>query len=206
MPKKIGILGGTFDPIHYGHLFMAQFAADTFGLSEVRFVPNGKPPHKAGEPVTDKWLRYEMVKMAVCQNPLFTVSDFEIRQSRGYCYSIDLIRHFHSQEEGDLFFIIGADSFYQIESWYQFEALVRECTIIVVNRRYQEAKNISGEIARFCKKYSADVRLCDMPQMDISSTFLRDRIRAGRSIRYLTSERVEHFILEHHLYCEKEGL
>lgn len=200
MADRIGIMGGTFDPVHIGHMIMASFAADEFKLDKVIFVPNGNPPHKKVN--CGKIQRLDMTYLAANSNPKFSVSDFEISK-QGYCYTIDTVRHF--KQNGDkIFFIIGADSFYDLTKWNRFDLLVRECAFIAFDRIDSMHENIVSDIEEFNKKYGAEICYAKMPFIDVSSTLIRKRVSEGKSIKYLTCESVENYIFEHNLYSEKE--
>lgn len=200
MTEKIGIMGGTFDPVHIGHMIMASFAADEFCLDKVIFVPNGNPPHKKA--FGDKMYRFDMTKLAVAENKKFFVSDFEISKD-GYCYAIDTVRHFKKQD-AKIYFIIGADSFYDLTTWHNFELLVRECAFIAFDRNGRMHKNFAEDIEKFNKKYNSEIYFAKMPAVDISSTLIRKRVSEGKSIKYLTHGCVENYIYQHNLYSEKE--
>lgn len=205
MAEKIGIMGGTFDPVHIGHMVMASFAADEFCLDKVIFVPNGNPPHKKAYGA--KMYRFDMTCLAVSEDKRFSVSDFEISKD-SYSYAVDTVSHF--AENGDkIYFIIGADSFYDLTTWHDFENLVKKCAFITFDRKNTAEKsiiheNIVSDIENFNEKYGAEVYCAKMPNIDVSSTLIRQRIAKGKSIKYLTCESVEKYIYQHNLYCEKE--
>ena len=205
MAEKIGIMGGTFDPVHIGHMVMASFAADEFCLDKVVFIPNGNPPHKRA--FGDKMYRFDMTRLAVSDDERFSVSDFEISKE-SYSYAVDTVSHF--AENGDkIYFIIGADSFYDLTTWHDFKNLVKKCAFIAFDRKSSGGKNIKHEnivsdIENFNKKYGAEVYYAKMPFIDVSSTMIRQRVSEGKSIKYLTCESVEKYIYQHNLYSEKE--
>ncbi len=188
--KKIGILGGTFNPIHIGHLAMAEVARDRCGLDRVVFVPCFQPPHKRITRLTKPADRFQMVKLAVQGHPSFDVSDAEIKR-RGKSYSIDTVRHFRRvlPKSARLFYIIGADNFQYLDSWKDIEAILEQVTFLVINR--------PGMKARGPKIKHLRVR---MPGLDISGSYLRRCLQSGHSVRYLVPEKVRQFIIRKKLY------
>ena len=215
-PKRTGILGGTFNPIHNAHLRIAEEARDLFELDRVIFIPAATPPHK---PLVDELSfasRLEMALLAVAGNPGFTVSDMEgVRGGRSY--SIDTLRQLRAEQPQDeLFFIVGADSFHDIATWREYAAIFGLCNVISVQRPGSTIKNlvealpvaIAGE---FCYDSAAKrlnhcsghgVYALDGVLLDISSSHIRRLVRGGRSIRYLLPDAVEHYIKEQRLYTD----
>lgn len=205
MTEKIGIMGGTFDPVHIGHMVMASFAADEFCLDKVIFIPNGNPPHKKAH--GGKMYRFDMTRIAVSEDERFSVSDFEISKE-SYSYAVDTVSHF-AKSGRKIYFIIGADSFYDLTTWHDFENLVKKCAFIAFDRKSANQKNIKHEnivsdIEKFNKKYGAEIYFAKMPYIDVSSTLIRQRVSEGKSIKYLTQSGVEKYIYQHNLYSEKE--
>lgn len=194
---KIGILGGTFDPIHSGHILMAQCAKKEFELDRVMFLPNGNPPHKTVSGGALDKHRLKMTELAVSEYDGFFVSDYEIKKGC-VCYSVDTVRHFIS-DGNKYYFIIGADSFYQIESWKDFKSLISLCTFIVAGREYN-GKNLYCEMKKFNEKYNADFRLMSMNEIDISSTMIRKMIAQGQDIAQLVPKCVSDYIYKNNLY------
>jgi len=200
MSCKVGILGGTFDPIHIGHLVMASFALDEFKLDKVIFVPNGNPPHKMAK--SHRMHRLDMTKIVTSYNKKFEVCDFEILKDEP-SYTIDTVRHL--KRDGDeIYFIIGADSFYYLETWRNFDKLKKECYFIAFDRISDVETSFEDDIKIFNKKYDAKVLGAKMPVIDVSSTLIRQRVKDKKSIEFLTLKEVENYIIEHNLYSEKE--
>lgn len=212
---KTGILGGTFNPVHLAHLRIADEVRDTFALDRVLFIPAASPPHKAMEGEVPFETRCAMVRLATADNPAFAVSDMEGRRP-GKSYSIDTIRTLREEHPGDeFFFIVGSDSFLDIGSWYDYEAIFASCNLVVVARPGAEATNLYAALpvaitAQFCY-YPAENRiahrsgysvysLAGVP-LDISSRSIRGLARLGRSIRYLVPEAVERYINEQRIYA-----
>ncbi|NLX85164.1 MAG: nicotinate-nucleotide adenylyltransferase [Synergistaceae bacterium] len=196
--RRIGIMGGTFDPIHYGHLRAADEAHAAFDLSEVIFVPTGHPPHKVGDTVSPAEHRYMMTVLATVDCPYFSVSRIEIDKT-GKSYTIDTLRQLKAMPEyadTEFYFITGLDAVMDIVSWKNPEEIMSLCKFVAVNRygyTYKRMEELPEDLR------SAIVSL-EIPLLAISSTELRDRIRRDRSIRFLVPPSVEHFIRKYLLY------
>lgn len=193
---KIAILGGTFNPIHSGHLAMAECVLEQMDMDRICFLPNGQPPHKKGDIITDKHHRLEMVKIATASNPAFCVSDYEIMQER-HCYTIDTIKYFHSLSDDEYYFIIGADSLFQLSEWKNSDELKEICSFIVCDRAHQG--DTAAEVERL-QSEGCSIRLADMPMVDIDSTTIRRRVREGLDISGYTTEEVVKYIHNNKLY------
>ena len=199
--QRLGIMGGTFDPIHYGHLVTAEAARDRFDLNKVIFVPSGHPPHKKDYQVTAGEHRYMMTMLAIATNPHFEVSRLEMDRE-GYSYAIDTVRQFFKMyHEGcELFFITGADAILEIFTWKNVPALVRLCSFIAATRPGFNKGEINRVIDRLGDCGAASVKLLEVPALAISSTDIRTRIKGGRSIKYLLPEPVEQYIYQERIY------
>lgn len=213
---RTGILGGTFNPIHNAHLRIAEEARDLFQLERVIFIPAATPPHKPQVGELSFASRLEMVRLAVADNPRFEVSDMEgVRGGRSY--SIDTLRELREQyPEDELFFIVGADSFNDISTWREYEAIFTLCNVISVQRPGSTIKSLAKALPvaiapQFCYDSAAKrlnhssgncVYALDGVLLDISSSHIRQLVRAGRSIRYLLPGPVEQFIKEQRLYTD----
>jgi nicotinate-nucleotide adenylyltransferase len=214
---KIGILGGTFNPVHIAHLRIAEEVRERFDLSRVIFVPAATPPHKplAGDlPFT---LRQQMVSLAIAGNPFFSVSDIEGKRE-GKSYSIDTIHGLRAEYPDDeLFFVIGSDSFLDIGTWRRYETIFSLCNIVVVERPAAVVLSICSslplDVLHDFSYFEAEKRLAHHSghsvyyirgvPLDISSSAIRRLVRLGQSISYLVPEEVEHFIKEHRLYRDE---
>nr|WP_207707093.1 nicotinate-nucleotide adenylyltransferase [Heliorestis acidaminivorans] len=198
---KIGIMGGTFDPIHYGHLVTAESAAEQFELSPVIFVPSGRPPHKREHLVTDPIERLRLTELATLSNPRFSTSSLEVERT-GYSYAIDTVQWFHHHygPTVDLYFITGADAIVEIMSWHKVERLIQYCQFIAVYRPGYAREQLHNTISQWSEEFSRRIHLIEVPALAISSTDIRNRLKKGRSIKYLVPEPVEHYIKEHLLY------
>ncbi len=200
--EKTGILGGTFNPIHTGHLLLAQAALEETGLSEVMFLPSGVSYLKAEEHVLPAGQRLEMTKLAIEGNPSFTVSDMEIKR-KGNTYTCDTLRLLKAERPQDTFyFIVGADCLFGMEGWYHPEEIFASCRILAAVRDDTDREELYRQAERLRALYQADIILLDLPRIDISSTSVRQRVKAGKSIRYMVPEAVRHYIQEHDLYKE----
>lgn len=197
--KRLGIMGGTFDPIHYGHLVTAEAARTRFCLDQVVFVPSGRPPHKEVG-TTDASDRMVMTQMAIVTNPGFSLSDIEARRE-GYSYSIDTVREFFDiyGPELELFFITGADAILSIPTWKDAADLLNMCTFIAASRPGFDL----AELNKLPLAWLERIRLFEIPALAISSTDIRRRVKQGDSIKYLLPEPVEHYILRYGLYREE---
>jgi nicotinate-nucleotide adenylyltransferase len=194
-------MGGTFDPIHYGHLVAAEEARVAFDLSKVIFVPSGRPPHKIDQTISGGSDRYLMTMLAVLGNPHFDISDTEIRRE-GPSFAIDTVREFRdAYPEGTEFhFITGADACLEILGWKDSSQLLAECRIIAATRPGIPSSHLREEIARLYPGVSDRFSVLEVPALAISSTDIRSRVRAGRSIRYLVPELVRQYIERQGLY------
>lgn len=199
--RKIGISGGTFDPIHYGHLIIAEEAREIYGLEKILFIPSGNPPHKTGCCVTPAKYRYDMVHMAVCDNPHFEVSSIEICRE-GNSYTMDTLRELRGMygADADFYFIIGADIIPELTTWRNFEQVFKMCEFAAALRPGYNMDNLTKEIEFLKDNYGARIHVFDSLLIEISSTMVRDRVRMGRTIKYLVPGSVEEYIREKGLY------
>ncbi|MEI7884269.1 MAG: nicotinate-nucleotide adenylyltransferase [Clostridia bacterium] len=198
---KIGVMGGTFDPIHLGHLVLAESVRESLELQEVIFVPTALPPHKELINITNSKHRYEMVKNAIATNPFFSITDFEI-QHEDISYTIDTIKHLMEKNnyEVDLFFITGADALMQILTWRDIEELLVLCNFVAATRPGTNISELKTFMSSLPMCFQEKIQLLVMPALDISSTLIRQRINKGKSIKYLVTAEVEEYIYEHELY------
>ena len=195
---KIGILGGTFDPIHYAHLYMGAVSADEMELDTVIFMPNGTPPHKSAV-ATPGNVRLDMTRLAIAGNPLFVVSDYEISKD-GICYTIDTVRYLKQVHHGDaLYFIIGEDSLSYIEQWYDADNLFKLCEFIVIGRGGYKS-DIENTIRELGEKYDFVCHYIKSPELDMSSEGIRNRIRTGKTVKYLLPDELIEYIKSNNIY------
>ncbi len=196
---RIGILGGTFDPIHYAHLATVEFIRGKYNLDKVIFIPSGNPPHKLWN-ITDKKDRYEMVVLATLNNENFVVSDMEIKKE-GKTYTIDTLRELkRTYPTCELFFITGADAICDIEAWKDVAENFKLATFIAATRPGISLLRAQDYIEKLENKYNAKIINVYVPSLDISSTYIRDQLNMEKSVRYLVPEHVEKYIKEKKLY------
>jgi len=193
-PARIGVMGGTFDPIHHGHLVAASEVAQWFDLDEVIFVPTGRPWQK--DEVTASEHRYLMTVIATASNPRFTVSRVDIERD-GPTYTIDTLKDLRAQRPGaELFFITGADAVAQILSWRDHDELWDLAHFVAVSR--------PGHVLSTAGLPTDDVSQLEIPALAISSTDCRERVEHGNPVWYLVPDGVVQYIAKHHLYRSKE--
>lgn len=204
---KIGIMGGTFDPIHNAHLMLGRQALKEYHLDEIWFMPSHNPPHKTDHRVTGTKDRCEMVKLAIAGEPRFRFSDFEISRA-GNTYTAQTLKLLkEAYPKHTFFFIVGADSLYHIESWYHPEEVMRQVTILAAGRECEDAFcTLEEQAAYLIKKYGAAIFLLHSDTMEVSSQELREREMNGGRIHNLVPENVERYIEEHGLYQNPEKL
>lgn len=196
---KIGVLGGTFDPVHNGHIFMAQHCMDNLSFDRIMFLPNGNPPHKKDRNITDKIHRYYMLKFALMPYDKFFVSDYEIKREE-YSYTVETMRHFRETTDDEYVIIIGADSFYQLGMWYNFSELVKENQFVVLDREYNANTALNEDISIFNQKYNSHISLCQMPMVDISSTDIRNKLIKNEDVTDMIPRCVMQYITDNNLY------
>ena len=197
--KKYGIFGGSFDPIHYGHLMICEYIKEEMGLDKVIFIPTGNPPHKdLGVSAED---RYEMVRIAISPNPDFEISDIETTRVN-LSYTVDTIRELKKiYKEEKLYFLIGLDSLFQLKTWKKIGDLSQEIEFVVALRPgYIDKEEINREIDFLRENFGIRINLIKTPLYEISSTDLRDRIHEGKSLRYLIPKKVLDYIEESGFY------
>ncbi len=199
--KRIGISGGTFDPIHFGHLLIAETLREQFRLDRVVFIPSGRPPHKPLEAVSDALHRYEMVKRAIQGNEFFEVSKIEIDRP-GYSYTVDTLEELREEfgENTRIFFIIGADIVHDIVNWRNPGRIFELAEFIAVMRPGFNRDCFNRMLDDLKREYSARIHTAEAPLIGISSTIIRDRIKKGLSIKYFLPESVESYIRQNNLY------
>jgi len=200
MNRKVGILGGTFDPIHMGHLILAQQAFEQFQLDRVLIMPGGNPPHKKNAGGADAADRAQMVRLAIEGNPAFELSEEDLH-TEGYSYTRLLLRRMKEMSpDTDFFFIMGADSLMAFDTWNGPEEICSLCTLAVAVRDSMDTAELEEQIERAEKRYSADIRLLSTPNIDIASHVIRQRVKEGRSIRYYVPDSVRTYIQSQGLY------
>jgi len=200
---RIGLLGGTFDPVHNGHLMLAEEARSTMGLDRVLFVPAGQPPHKLNESHSAPTHRVRMLELAIASNPTFDISRVDIDRP-GPHYSVDMVRLIRGKmgNAAELFFLMGLDSLANLMTWYEPAELLAQCRLVVARR---PGSTIDHD-ALISALPSLEDRLyfIEMPLIEIAGEDLRRRVRCGQPIRYQVPEVVRDYILEQGLYVAKE--
>ena len=201
--RKIGIMGGTFDPVHNGHLMLADTAYRQFDLDQVWFLPNGNPPHKKEENIgTDARHRSRMVALAIQGRDYCRLEEYEVRRREVSC-SYQTLEHFRKQyPEDEFYFIIGADSLFAIETWVHPERIFPACVILAACRDdHDSLEEMKVQIEHLKKVYpKARIQLLRSPLIPVSSSEIRRKIRAGLSIAEEVPEEVEAYIKEEELY------
>lgn len=201
--QKVGLLGGTFDPVHLGHLIMGEWAREFFDLNHLILMPNPTPPHKRGEfaPKAESTHRLNMLKLAVKSNPLFKIWDYEIKK-QGYNYTVETLNYLSNLiPRSQFYFIIGADSLEDIVTWKNYHLLLKKYNIIVCNRSQKNAENVLNFI-----KTKPEYRLfpLEIPDIAISSSLIRQRCLRKKTIKYLTIDEIADYIEANNLYSTKE--
>ncbi|HPD16945.1 MAG TPA: nicotinate-nucleotide adenylyltransferase [Planctomycetota bacterium] len=201
----IGLLGGSFNPIHLGHLVVAEEARQRLGLERVLFVPALVSPHKLGKPLAPAEDRLRMVQLAIADNPAFEASDIELRRA-GPSYSMDTVQQLRAQSDGawDIHFLVGADTLPELPAWHRIGELADLCKFVVFSRPGEslDAFEPLRAALRDDQVAALAARRFEIPLIGISSTDIRRRAREGRSIRYLVPEAVRRYIVARGLYRE----
>lgn len=204
---KVGIMGGTFDPVHIGHLLMAEFAYEDFRLDEIWFLPNGNPPHKQTEEMENALMhRVEMVRRAIQDVPHFKLCLHEA-QEKEHSYTYKTMRELKVKyPEYQFYFILGADSLFSIERWMHFREIFPSCIILAAMRDDKDVEDMKRQIHYLERQYGARIELLRAPLLEISSTALRKRAERGKSVRYMVPDAVADYIKEHELYRNSSDL
>lgn len=192
-----GILGGTFDPIHIGHLIIAEEICIKYNLQKILFIPSAHPPHKAVREITPAQLRWEMVCLAIQDNPHFQASAIEIERE-GLSYTVDTLTQLRDLwgQKVRIYLIIGADEAIDVSTWKEPDQVFAFCTVLVASRP-------GFDLQAIAPRWRRKMKLVTVPQIEISSTAIRRRVKEGKEIRYLVPKPVEKFIQEKKLYLNK---
>ena len=205
MAKKVGIFGGTFDPIHNAHLILAEHAWEQFQLDTVLLMPCAVPPHKENREIASALHRSRMVQLAIEDNNHLKFSNFELERT-GITHTADTVRLLSEEHpECEYFFILGADSLFYIEKWYHPEEILQQIPIIAAVRGEMDRNDLQKQIAYLQERYPASqIALLDTPHIEISSTMIRENIRQGKTIKYYVPKDVEKYIYQQKLYQKSE--
>ncbi|WP_176720490.1 nicotinate-nucleotide adenylyltransferase [Desulfuribacillus stibiiarsenatis] len=200
--QKIGIYGGTFDPIHMGHLISADCIRDELCLDQVIFVPAKVPPHKRSKNITDGHHRYQMIKLSIENNPHYQVSNFELDSPYEISFTWYTVQYFRNQyPDAQLFLLLGADTVLDLPNWAFIREICQECTLVGFQR--------AGEVKLESETQYLDcqnIQIINTPSVDISATMIRDRITNNQSVSYMVNNRVLEYIKEHTLYGKMETM
>lgn len=200
--RKIGVMGGTFNPVHAGHLMLAEWAREAAGLDQIIFMPAGHPYMKDTRRLLDGKERLHMVALAVEDNPAFTASGMEISRE-GYTYTCDTVEQLKKEHpDAEIYFIMGADCLYTIENWRDPERIFRACHVIAAARNGASLDAMEQKCRELTDRFHAEILLLQFPALEISSTDIRKRVSNGHSIRYLVPEKVREYIIKNRLYRE----
>ncbi len=203
MALRIGLYGGSFDPIHHGHLIVARAVAEQLELDRVIFLPSARPPHKDGDNLAPTAHRAALVKLAIAGEPRFEFSDYDLTRG-GPSYTIDTVQHFRKVlgDQVVLHWIIGTDSLAELTTWHRIDALIEACRVVTAARGGVESVEWDALASALSEKQVADLKagVLETPVIDISATDIRARIGTGRSIRFLVPGAVRAYIEEHALY------
>lgn len=198
MANKIAIFGGSFNPIHIGHIKVALHAMDECSLSKVVFMPNANPPHKDKREMIASVHRYNMVSLAISDHIGFEISDYEMNRTAP-SYTIDTMRAMRSIYSDDISFIIGADSLYTLHKWKSYDKLIGECRFIVADRNCAEGSSVKVAADRI-NAAGGNITLISMPKTDVTSTMIRRQISEGMDVSNFVPQRVYEYILDNNLY------
>ncbi len=204
--RRIGLLGGTFDPIHYGHLVVAEEVRAGLDLAEMIFVPAGQPPHKQGDFITAGHHRLAMLELAIASNPHFSISRVDLDRP-GPSYTVETLRLLRQQWDSRvaIYFVIGWDSLEELSSWYEPEGILEQITHLVAVHRpgYEEVPEYRSRLEKRLPMLKSRLLTMPAPQLDISATDLRQRVAEGRPVKYQIPEAVERYIAQHGLYRQR---
>ena len=203
--NRIGIMGGTFNPIHNGHLYLAKEACKQFALGQILFIPSGTPYMKDLNEVLPGKLRAAMTTLAIQDYPQFSMSTMEI-EKKGNTYTYETLETLGGIYQGaELFFILGADSLFAIEDWRCPERIFLSCRILAAIRNDISTEKIEEQASYLRQKFDADILIMQTDVIDISSSLIRERIQEGRSVKGLIPDIVYDYIFEHELYHANAG-
>lgn len=198
--KRIGIMGGTFNPIHNGHLFLAEQAKEYCSLDEVLFMPSGNSYMKESDEILDGQIRISMTALAIEDNPDFSLSSIETER-KGATYTYDTLEELKQKHpETQYYFIVGADNLFSMEKWWKIEEILTSCILVAAARGKKSEKEIARKAAELTEKYHAQIIILPEKRFDISSTEIRERLGRGASVKYMIPDKVLTYIEKNQLY------
>ncbi len=199
--RRIGIMGGTFDPIHNAHLTLARQAYEQFSLDEIWMLPNGNPPHKRNTRQADVEYRIDMIRLAIQEIPYLKLCDIE-RSGQNYHYTYETLQQLNKKYPDTVFyFIMGADSLFDFDQWKEPGIISRECILLAAVRDHHRLGEIEERIRELEEKYESRIYILGTPNMDIASEDIRKALADKSEISHLVPAAVENYIRQHNLYC-----
>lgn len=202
--KKLVVLGGTFNPPHKGHIKLAKSALKSLDADKIIFIPSGNPPHKSGDFLIDKLHRLNMVHLITEKKKSFMVSDIEIKSDEISYSANTLLRLNNIYNPDELYFVIGFDSFFDLEKWYKPELIFERCIIAVAYRKGYNEKDFIEKKLYYENKFNARIVRISMPSVNISSSCIRDKIANNKYVRNMLTRNVYKYISEKNLYKESK--
>ncbi|MDO5293718.1 MAG: nicotinate-nucleotide adenylyltransferase [bacterium] len=200
--QKIGIMGGTFDPIHIGHLILGEVACEQLGLDKVFYMPSGNPPHKQDNTITPDINRCAMVDLAIFDNDRFTLSLLEVNRG-GFTYTADTLRELNEKHpDCEFYFIVGGDSLISLEKWREPDVVLKLCTLVAAVRDEVDCNAVDKQIEYLNEKYNCDIIKLKTPNIEISSSLIRELVKDHKSVKYYVPSLVEEYIKKHKLYID----
>jgi nicotinate-nucleotide adenylyltransferase len=201
--KKVGIMGGTFNPIHYGHLFLAENAFEQLNLDQVLFMLSKNPPHKVKPESISDQQRVDMVSLAIVDNPHFAISTLELERD-GLTYTADTLTILAKENsDTEYYFIVGADSLFMMHQWKDPQSVFDQCIVVAASRDNVEMQRLQEQASHLKNLFQANIILIEMPTIQIASAMIRDRIAMGKTIRYYLPDAVHTYIANNQLYHTK---
>lgn len=199
-----GILGGTFDPIHNGHLFIAHEAVHELQLDQLIFMPSGRPPHKTNKDITEGSIRYGLIETAIRNEPKFDISDYELKKN-GLSFTYQTVEYFKQIDpDTEWFFITGVDCLMELSTWRNVDRIFKVCNLVVFNRSGYNKGDIDARVKELEALYQTKINFLNIPILEISSTYIRKSIQTGKTVRPLVPESVYQILLELGLYKQEE--
>ncbi len=201
--KKVGIMGGTFNPIHYGHLFLAENAYEQIGLDQVLFMPSKNPPHKAKPEFISDQQRVEMISNAIIDNPHFSLSTIELERE-GMTYTADTLMILTKEHpDTEYYFIVGADSLFMMQNWKDPQIIFDHSIVVAASRDNVEKEQMHQQASYLNGIFNANILILEMPTIQIASAVIRDRVASNKTIRYYVPDAIDAYIAKNRLYTTR---